>query len=275
MISQRPNNAEANNVEEPPKLPRNKRWKKISASVNADDAYKEQTRDPEFDAYSYDCLCRNLDDRGSDEDDESDDEDEETEENASKEGKIPCDGGEKCLCLKPAEEHPGHPWVITKAAHLQGRLGAVDGHVPVDDGEGVTTLERESLLKPDSEVKSLPMIMASFIRLVGALIGPDLGLESNGLDKKLFAYAKKHNIELKGLSDLEDFEKILIEKSKAGAEKVEFPAPNAGRDDPWGWKKALATYKNAERKRHAFDKKDPLDGEMMDGIKNNLVVSFA
>jgi len=84
----------------------------------------------------------------------------------------------------------------------------------------------------------------------------------------------------------------LIEKSKAGAEKVEFLAPNAGRDDPWAWKKALATYKksygpiggdkmdlstwtSAERKRHAFDKKDPLDGEMMDGIKNNLVVSFA
>lgn len=156
----------------------------------------------------------------------------------------------------------------------------------------LATLEREGLLKPDSEVKSLPMIMASFIRLVGALIGPDLGLESNGLDKKLFAYAKKHNIELKGLSDLEDFEKILIEKSKAGAEKVELPAPNAGRDDPWGRKKALAAYKkshgpiggdkmdlstwtSAERKRHSFDNKDPLDGEMMDGIKNNLVVSFA
>jgi len=67
----------------------------------------------------------------------------------------------------------------------------------------LATLEREGLLKPDSEVKSLPMIMASFIRLVGALVGPDLGLESNGLDKKLFAYAKKHNIELKGLSDLD------------------------------------------------------------------------
>lgn len=174
----------------------------------------------------------------------------------------------------------------------------------MDDGEGVaalintlgimfltmlSTLEREGLMKPDSEVKSLGVVMASFIRLIAADIGPDFGINGDGLDKKLLAYAKKQNIELKGLSDLES----ELEAPKAEAETIVIPAADANNGDPWAWQKALAAYKkgygptiggdkldittwtSAERKKASFDKKDPLNKKMIDAIKEGLIMQPA
>ncbi|KAK4098436.1 hypothetical protein N658DRAFT_488487 [Parathielavia hyrcaniae] len=58
-------------------------------------------------------MCQPPFPNGDDDDDEEDEEDEEDEdaETADKSAKRPkCDGGESCLCNKPAEEHPDHVW---------------------------------------------------------------------------------------------------------------------------------------------------------------------
>jgi hypothetical protein len=154
----------------------------------------------------------------------------------------------------------------------------------------LATLDREGLLKADSEVKSLGMVMAAFIRLIVNGIGPDFDIQGGGLDKKVLAYAKKHNIELKGLLDIEN----KLEKPKAEADMLELPASDAKEGDPWNWKQALAQYKkkhggpdiggdhldittwtSAERKKASFDKKDPMNKKMIDAIKQGLIMQPA
>lgn len=153
----------------------------------------------------------------------------------------------------------------------------------------LATLDREGLLKADSEVKSLGVVMAAFIRLIVG-IGPDFGIQGGGLDKRVLAYAKKHNIELKGLFDIES----KLEEPKAEADMLELPASDAKEGDPWVWKQALAQYKkkygrpgiggdhldittwtSAERKKASFDKKDPMNKKMIDAIKKGLIMQPA
>jgi hypothetical protein len=149
----------------------------------------------------------------------------------------------------------------------------------------LATLDREGLLKADSEVKSLGVVMGAFIRLI--VNGIRFGIQGGGLDKRVLAYAKKHNIELKGLSDIEN----KLEKPKAEADMLELPASDAKEGDPWGWKQALAQYKkkhgrpgiggdhldittwtSAERKKASFDKKDPMNKKMINAIKEGLIM---
>jgi len=175
----------------------------------------------------------------------------------------------------------------------------------VEDGEGVEAvismvgsmfatmlamLDREGLLKPDSEVKSLGAVMAAFARLITE-IGPDFGIEAGGLVAKVLAYAKKHNIELRALSDIEDRDRFR--KYMEEADKLELPASDAKSRDPWGWRKASTLYKklygpkiggdkldistwtSAERKKAAFDKKDPFNKKMIDAIKDGMIMQPA
>lgn len=82
--------------------------------------------------------------------------------------------------------------------------------IRIDDGPGVqvfmeliktlflsmlATLERNDLLKPDSEIKNLDHIMALYIRhRVDALA--DFSLDPTDIEAHIFAYATKHNIDL-------------------------------------------------------------------------------
>lgn len=83
----------------------------MSVSRNIDDDFKLAVQDPER-ANVYTCVCRPPyivgDDRFVDSEDE-DDEDESDEEEEE------CDGGETCVCQKPASEHPEHNWILTYA----------------------------------------------------------------------------------------------------------------------------------------------------------------
>jgi len=92
----------------------NDRWSAVSASRNADEDYKLAMRDPEV-AYSYICMCK-LSFGGDDSEDEfyspGDDSD---GEDPDAQSKSKCDGGESCLCRKPAAEHPDHPWILSNA----------------------------------------------------------------------------------------------------------------------------------------------------------------
>ncbi|KAJ5532548.1 hypothetical protein N7494_009100 [Penicillium frequentans] len=196
-------------------------------------------------------------------------------------------------------------WAICEGTALFFARGNADPLWMVDDGEGVeavisligtmfvTTLamlDREGLLKPDSEAKSLGAVMAAFIRVI-AEVGPDYGIEAGSLNAKVLAYAKKHNIELKGLSDIADTDNY--KKYKEDADKLELPASDDQKGDPWGWKKALTQYKklygpkiggdkldistwtSAERKKAAFDKKDPFDKQMIAAIKDGMIMQPA
>lgn len=150
-------------------------------------------------------------------------------------------------------------------------------------------LDREGLMKPDSEVKSLGVVMGAFTRYVVDVVGPDFHIQAGDLDKKVLAYAKKYNIELKGLSDIED----KLKDSREEAEKLELPSSDDKDGDPWDWKKDLAQYKKdygpkfggdaldistwtpAERKQAAFDKKDPFTRKMISAIKDGMIMQRA
>ena len=113
----------------PAAAPHSKRWSKISGSRNVEASYKEITKDP-AEAYSFICICRSP--FGDDDDEDSDDGWDTTDDDGEEEGQdtnankrnetkdkpnkqVPCDGGKKCLCNKPAAEHPEHKWVISMA----------------------------------------------------------------------------------------------------------------------------------------------------------------
>src|SRR6185437_14529417 len=96
-----------------PALPnKNKRWAAVSASANAEADYRLATGNPVH-AYSYICICRPPFEREDDED-EWEDEQSDDEDNPQ-ESSDRCDGGQSCLCNKPAADHPEHPWLITYA----------------------------------------------------------------------------------------------------------------------------------------------------------------
>ncbi|KAK2029699.1 hypothetical protein LX32DRAFT_560149 [Colletotrichum zoysiae] len=94
------------------------RWSAVSASRNADYDYKKAMEDVE-DAYTYTCRCPfgaksgDLDDEDDDEDEDEDDEDDE----GNGQPKARCDGGETCLCTKPAADHPDAPFFMTNAGY--------------------------------------------------------------------------------------------------------------------------------------------------------------
>ncbi|KAK3291610.1 uncharacterized protein B0H64DRAFT_409539 [Chaetomium fimeti] len=100
-------------------IPRDERWSPdISGSANVDMEYKIATQDLEK-AYRFVCICRTPFYNGEREEEEEDEEEDEqgesskAPEKAEEPGK--CDGGDTCLCNKPASEHPGHIWKLSYA----------------------------------------------------------------------------------------------------------------------------------------------------------------
>lgn len=173
-------------------------------------------------------------------------------------------------------------------------------------------LERQKLLKPDSEVRNIGLVMGMYAKLANGMRN-DLGLfedKSGGEDdddeededeegenanskkapsrKKMnpdrfesyiFAYAKKYNVDLRGPLDVD----------KLDVEEVGLPKVGA---DPWGWTACLKIYKDnhgrgkkiggdhyditamssAERKRSSHNGKDPLDRKEIEALKEGLVL---
>lgn len=389
-----------------------KRWAAVSASRNIEEGYYMQLADP-AEASTFVCLCEAPWDGDSDdeEDDSGDEEEGDGEEdedvNARKKkaadktkdkpaAKIPCDGGKKCRCGKPAAEHPDHPWVLTMAGrakfnsqgdHCDVRDPAnfemytfndhfaygvleviqnlildyeeakggsdwkpmwavVEGltfflktntgltYALMDDGEGASAvtlllarlfmnalayLEREGLLKRDSEVKNLGLIMALWMSLAGDFDGSGLleGCKKESLgpakDKKkwqphlyadqVVAYAKKYEIKLVGPSDLDEILEQLGDdadlpnpesnteqadvfgyakaykkyKSKYGrvpSMMAGFPRKRAGNQPMGGDSLDITSWTPAERKKSAFNGKDPLGKRELDAIKKGMVMSM-
>ncbi|KAJ5647183.1 hypothetical protein N7490_003555 [Penicillium lividum] len=176
-------------------------------------------------------------------------------------------------------------WTICEATALFFAKGVAGPLFQVDDGQGVedfmeligvmfTTmlaiLDCEGLMKPESEVKSLSVVMGAFARFIHTDIGPDYSMDAGELDIKVLAYAKK-----------------IV------AEALELPASDDKKGDPWGWKKTLSQYKKdygrpkiggdthdiatftpAARKKEAFDNKDPLSKKDIDALKAGMVMQY-
>lgn len=106
--------------------PKSTGWSKVSCTANIYASHVElMSKEPEG-PYSFRCMCRPpfSDDNYSNEDSDYEDTDEslsegENENEKSDKGPEPtktnCDGGKTCLCKDPAEQHPEHPWIFTRA----------------------------------------------------------------------------------------------------------------------------------------------------------------
>ncbi|KAI0182134.1 hypothetical protein GGR52DRAFT_568336 [Hypoxylon sp. FL1284] len=90
--------------------PRRKRWSAVSGSANADADYQTTWKNPDK-WYSFVTICSPL--RNEEDDDDEDDEGSEDEDD---QGGDTC-GKQGCLCLKPVEENPEHPWVVSRAGY--------------------------------------------------------------------------------------------------------------------------------------------------------------
>jgi hypothetical protein len=147
----------------------------------------------------------------------------------------------------------------------------------------MATLERNDLLKPDSEVKNVGMIMGLLISL------RDFAEDFEGFDdlpKYIHAYATKHKIVL--LDVPKDSEP---EEPVPATGKGSLPEPTAKKNDPWGFSAELkklgkeqtlggdrfdiTTMSGPERKKANFDGKDPLAGEGIKALKQGLVMQLA
>ncbi|WDK12505.1 hypothetical protein CGRA01v4_03785 [Colletotrichum graminicola] len=157
-------------------------------------------------------------------------------------------------------------------------------------------LEREGVLTPDSEVKDLGHVMAGMLKVAATFRSYSLldqgarmkrstkkrpfPFDEDSFDNYVAAYAKKHGITLRGVPGLESLLKDVDDS-------VKLPKETHG-DDPWGWETAFSEYKkgrkiggddldmtswsSAERKRAAFNKKDPLGKKEIEAIKNGMVM---
>ncbi|KGO70923.1 hypothetical protein PITC_066040 [Penicillium italicum] len=189
-------------------------------------------------------------------------------------------------------------WAICEATGLFFQTDAIMPMVGCDDGETVNemcvafatmflsmlaTLERNDLFKSDSEVKNIGAMIGLFIRFIVDF--QEYGIDWDSHGAKIKAYAAKHNITIHGLNHPR-YEKSI-------GETVELPEATANSNDPWGWEKLLAELKKnnggrlggdskditswtpAERKKAAFDKKDPISRSAITHIKNGRIMEIS
>ncbi|KAJ5788045.1 hypothetical protein N7457_003035 [Penicillium paradoxum] len=188
-------------------------------------------------------------------------------------------------------------WAICEGTGLYFQMSAIMQLVGCEDGETVNavfiafgtmfltmlaTLERNDILKPDSEIKNIGAVMGMFIRFMVDL--KDYGINWPQHEPKIKAYAAKHDIKIYGLND-----PCYEEPS----DEVEIPEATAGANDPWGWKQAITKLREnkdeplggdskditswtpAERRKASFDKKDPIPRSALNRIKQGLIMELA
>ncbi|KAI4723830.1 hypothetical protein E4T49_08445 [Aureobasidium sp. EXF-10728] len=167
-------------------------------------------------------------------------------------------------------------------------------------------IDQEGELKPDSKYKDLSLVISLWARAADDLGedvedplddskgkggDSDLG-EYAGFNllwfRYLLALAKEASIPIKGVSDVDD--KVDAWNSQIEG-KVTLPPKKA---DRFGWKTKFQKYtktygkggkiggqafqitkwSRAERKKHAFDKKDPLSDDQIKALENGMVLQI-
>ncbi|XHG02977.1 hypothetical protein AWENTII_006298 [Aspergillus wentii] len=168
-------------------------------------------------------------------------------------------------------------------------------------------LEKQGVLDANSEIRNLGLIMgllaseANVMRSEG-FISVDTKSRKKSYHGEYFvpyllAYARKHNISMRGPSNLDD----IIAEAEEEAEEKDVTLPTAPKD-PWKWATAfkayergnmvspfsrstrtkiggdsldITTYTTQERKKASFDKKDPFNAEMIQALKDGEVLQLA
>lgn len=150
------------------------------------------------------------------------------------------------------------------------------------------------MLSDNSEVKDLGLIMGVFIKVANdvreyGVLGGDEKFER--FDDYVLAYAKKFGVTLRGPKNLD---KLTAECEGT----VKLPVATAAKPDVWSVYTAVNNYRkqnggmsgprspakiggdhydvtsmsSAERKQAAFDKKEPLPKEILQALKNGLLI---
>lgn len=172
-----------------------------------------------------------------------------------------------------------------------------------------TRFNHKTPIKNLSLIMALFMIFPGTARQYGLLENSEkdkLGLEKDkrdysphAFDDHIYAYARKYKIELVGPHNITEY----IANADGNAELVPMPSSNhASKSDPFGFARTLTAYKkkcggitgfmvhkkgktviggdlldittwtSAERKRKSNDDTDPLGKEVIDDIKNGMVL---
>ncbi|KAH8703881.1 hypothetical protein BGW36DRAFT_414257 [Talaromyces proteolyticus] len=198
-----------------------------------------------------------------------------------------------------AEGNWKEQWVVCEALALILSGNGMMPMVMVGDSEKVTAifsiivrmvlsvlakLEGLELLKPDSEVRNLSLVMALYIEETGSFrsdgyISADeperrsktFKFDAARFDNYLVTYARKYNIKPQGLPD--------TDKNVEKLDDIELPA--AGKD-PWGWNVALKKYWRDYGPKiggddldiTTFTGKDPLSRKEIQAIKDGMVMQM-
>ena len=167
-------------------------------------------------------------------------------------------------------------------------------------------LDREGVLNSKSEVKNIGLVIAIFIKLADvwrqcdvladeeqeerlkSTPGKTFKFNPAEFDAYVHAYAYQNSIPLQGPADIGD----LIDEF----EDVELATVG---DDPWKWATSFKNYKrdfgmsprakakiggdtyditawtSAERKKHSFNKKDPLGKDEIKALKDGMILQMA
>lgn len=119
-------------------VPRPARFSEVSATANTWQHWRHFVAKDPAHAYTFACLCRLPHHRVFEELDPFEEVDpEEQQEEEDDEERGVCNGGETCICEKPASERPGHKWVLSRAGF---RLLALQHILTARTGLGYTLL---------------------------------------------------------------------------------------------------------------------------------------
>lgn len=109
------------NAPEPPRsprqVPRPARFSDVSATANTWQHWRHFVEKDPGHAYAFVCFCRLPHHRGPADLDPFEEVDPEEEDDEDEEEPALCDGGETCICQKPAGENPEHKWVLSRAGY--------------------------------------------------------------------------------------------------------------------------------------------------------------
>lgn len=193
---------------------------------------------------------------------------------------------------------PGDAMCMVDDGEMAARVGQQIGRMALT---ALGALDQQGLLKKDSEIRNLGWMMAVYQDIAHDFRGQGILEESEPSSAKTFkfnpdnvdlymrAYARTHDIVMH-VTDLDEDKEITMPKKDA--------------KDPWGWTKSfpdckrqdgvpsfsikggkamayggdsldITTWSSAERKKYAFDKKDPLPKDVMDKIKQGFMMTLS
>ncbi|KAF1811723.1 hypothetical protein P152DRAFT_474446 [Eremomyces bilateralis CBS 781.70] len=177
---------------------------------------------------------------------------------------------------------PHRLWIHLEAMGLYFYINDQMGWHMLEDGEcmaqtlalvgqalltGLNVLERADLLKPDSKIKNIGLVVGLFLSL--AAMHTD-AMDDEEWPSQAIAYCKSHNVEIKGLYDSDE----LVAQADEGLDLEDFedpPGPDrfnfkrmfkdlSDRYGPLGGSKYdIVKMSKKERIAASYDKEDPLD----------------